>query len=59
MRANGAWHQIQQILEIVVIGKRQIRHLLALELGANVGAISLQKGCLRSYRDDFLCLSRF
>ncbi len=49
MRASSSRHQIQQILEIAVISQREIDHLSAFYLGANVGSVRLKYRSFSSY----------
>src|SRR6266481_8015196 len=53
MRASSSRHQIQQILEIAVISKGEINHLLAVYLGAHVGSVRLKYRGFSSYYHTF------
>src|SRR6266851_1114485 len=53
MRASSSRHQIQQILEIAVISKGEINHLLAVYLGAHVRSVRLKYRSLSSYYHTF------
>src|SRR5712691_1526731 len=50
MRTSSSWHQIQQILEISVISKGKIDHLLAFYLLTHVSAVRLK---YRSFNSNY------